>query len=84
MTTGATMKTDEQRLEEMGFKILSDQAKDICAMQYQKAGPIEGCTTCPLARPCRHIPLNPTFEQHQDRIVAINKAAADHEGDCDG
>ncbi len=69
------MKTDEERLQEMGHETLSDQAKDICAVQYQKAGPIEGCTTCPLAAPCRDIRLNPTYEQHQDRIRAINAAA---------
>ena len=59
MNTGATMVTDEQRLHQLGMATLSDKAKSICEQQYRLHGPIAGCSSCPLASPCRANPVHP-------------------------
>ncbi|WP_339344144.1 hypothetical protein [uncultured Alcanivorax sp.] len=75
MNTGATMVTDEQRLHQLGMATLSDKAKSICEQQYRLHGPIAGCSSCPLASPCRANPVPDTLDEHQSRIEAINTTA---------
>lgn len=76
MKTGATMVTDEQRLQQRGMATLSEKAKSICEHQYRTHGPISGCSCCPLATPCRANPVPETQSEHQSRIKAINTTAA--------
>lgn len=75
MNTGATMVTDEQRLQQLGMATLSERAKAICEHQFRSHGPIVGCSCCPLAAPCRANPVPDTLDEHQSRIEAINTTA---------
>ncbi|MEE3388639.1 MAG: hypothetical protein VX256_10840 [Pseudomonadota bacterium] len=76
MTTGATMITDEQRLQQQGLETLSKKAKAFCERQYRRHGPIAGCDSCPLAKPCRTNPAPDDKAEHQRRILSINATAA--------